>query len=72
MQAGFSLLEAGSVREKNVNNILYKNLMDAAIGAIAWWLLGFGFAYGSTSEDENSFIGVANYALWKEENTVVY
>jgi len=65
MQAGFSLLEAGSVREKNVNNILYKNLMDAAIGALAFWWFGFGFAYGH-SENDNVFIGTSNYALWKE------
>merc|ERR1719219_2002355 len=55
MQAGFSLLEAGSVREKNVNNILYKNLMDAAIGVLAFCSLGFGLAYGLAGD--GGFIG---------------
>jgi Amt family ammonium transporter len=54
MQAGFALLEAGSARSKNTINILFKNVLDAAIGAIAFWLLGYGFAYG---EDKGGFIG---------------
>lgn len=73
MQAGFSLLEAGAVREKNVGNILYKNLMDAAIGALAFWIFGFAFAYGSsTDKEDNVFIGATNFALSKEKDTVIY
>ena len=30
MQAGFATLSAGSIRAKNVKNILLKNLLDAA------------------------------------------
>lgn len=44
MQAGFALLEAGSVRSKNTKNILMKNLMDACLGAIIWWSWGHGVA----------------------------
>lgn len=29
MQAGFATLSAGSIRQKNVKNILLKNLLDA-------------------------------------------
>ena len=55
MQAGFALLEAGSVRQKNYQNILLKNLMDACIGGLVWWAIGFGLAYGSPKD--NGFIG---------------
>ena len=60
MQAGFSLVEAGSVRLKSNSNILIKNLFDACIGAVGWYLLGYGFAYGN--EDANGFIGDENFA----------
>jgi Amt family ammonium transporter len=66
MQAGFSMLEAGSVASKNVQNILYKNLMDACIGAMCFWILGYGLAYGDA--DDGSFIGSANFALSAESN----
>jgi len=45
---------------------LYKNLMDACVGAMAFWLLGYGFAYGNA--DDNKFIGTANFALSEETN----
>ena len=44
MQAGFGLLEAGSVRTKNTKNILLKNLLDACMGAIVWWAWGYAAA----------------------------
>eukprot|EP00549_Striatella_unipunctata_P007703 CAMPEP_0118701394 /NCGR_PEP_ID=MMETSP0800-20121206/17226_1 /TAXON_ID=210618 ORGANISM="Striatella unipunctata, Strain CCMP2910" /NCGR_SAMPLE_ID=MMETSP0800 /ASSEMBLY_ACC=CAM_ASM_000638 /LENGTH=460 /DNA_ID=CAMNT_0006602309 /DNA_START=45 /DNA_END=1427 /DNA_ORIENTATION=- len=59
LQAGFGLLEVGSVRAKNAQNIMMKNLMDAAVSAIAYWLIGYGIAYGGT----NSFIGDGIWAL---------
>lgn len=55
MQAGFALLESGSVRFKNYQNILLKNLMDACIAGLVWWALGYGFAYGDAKA--NGFIG---------------
>merc|ERR1719223_2251529 len=56
MQAGFGLLEAGSVRTKNTKNILLKNLLDACIGAIVWWAWGYAVAY-ETGKTPNKFIG---------------
>jgi len=47
MQAGFALVEAGFTRSKNTVNILYKNLMDFAIGSIIFWALGFGLMFGA-------------------------
>jgi len=60
MQAGFAMLEAGSVRSKNVKNVLLKNLLDACFGAIIWYLIGFGISGGG-----NEFMGTSadNYAL---------
>ncbi len=48
MQAGFGLLEAGFVRVKNTANILMKNVLDASLGAVVWWAVGFGFAFGGS------------------------
>lgn len=59
MQAGFAMLCAGSVRQKNVKNIMLKNLLDACGGAIGFYTLGYGFAYGTGS----TFIGSSNFAI---------
>jgi ammonium transporter, Amt family len=56
MQAGFAMVEVGSVRQKNAHNILIKNLFDAVAGAIAFWLVGYGFAFGQRGE-KGGFIG---------------
>jgi len=66
MQAGFAMLEAGSVRSKNVRNVLLKNMLDACFGAFIWYLFGFGFASGEDADSDTSgFIGndAANFAL---------
>ena len=64
MQAGFAMLCAGSVRTKNTKNILIKNVLDACVGAIAWFLFGYGFAFGKTEgHTPNSFIGSGNFAM---------
>ena len=44
MQCGFGMLEAGNVRLKNTKNILLKNLLDACIGALIWWMWGHATA----------------------------
>lgn len=45
MQAGFGLVEAGLTRAKNVANIMAKNLADMAVGALAFWAVGYGIAF---------------------------
>ena len=64
MQAGFAMLCAGSVRSKNTKNILIKNVLDACVGAFAWFIFGFGFAFGTTDGHKpNSFLGSGNFAM---------
>ncbi len=50
MQAGFAMVEAGLTRAKNVGNIMMKNMADMCIGAIAFWAVGYGLAFGSDSK----------------------
>jgi Amt family ammonium transporter len=61
MQAGFAMLCAGSVRQKNVKNIMLKNLLDACGAAIGFWSVGYAFAYDNNSSGNTSFIGTANF-----------
>jgi hypothetical protein len=64
MQAGFAMLEVGIVQPKNATNILFKNLIDASLAAITWWLVGYGVAFGT--DNGNHFIGTDNYAIDRE------
>jgi Amt family ammonium transporter len=56
-QAGFALLEAGTVRMKNAGHVAGKTVLTLGITVIAWWALGFGFAFG----DGNSFWGTTGF-----------
>ena len=59
MHLGFTMLEAGFTRMKNAANICAKNVMNIAIGLIAYWAIGFPFMFG----DGNSFIGYSGWFL---------
>ena len=54
MNAGFAMLESGSVRFKNVQVVLVKNMIHALLGGIIWWAFGFAFAFGDLN---GGFIG---------------
>ncbi|MGG3466002.1 ammonium transporter [Neobacillus pocheonensis] len=56
MEGGFSLLEAGFVRTKNAVNVTMKIFVDLTIGALAFWLIGFGVMFG---RDAFGFIGTS-------------
>ena len=66
MQAGYALIEGGAVRKKNRNAMLIKNLFNGCIAAVAFWLFGYGFGFGTPSY----FVGHDNsfYASWGFEN----
>ncbi len=49
MQAGFAMVETGMTRAKNAINIMMKNLMDFALGSLAYWAVGFGLMFGATT-----------------------
>ena len=46
MEGGFSLLEAGLVRTKNAVNVTMKIFVDLTVGALAFWVIGFGVMFG--------------------------
>ena len=58
MQPGFALCEAGFTRSKNTANILFKNFVDFMFGSLLFWLVGFGFMFGS---DGQGFIGMPHF-----------
>jgi Amt family ammonium transporter len=60
MQAGFAMVESGFSRSKNAANLLMKNLVDFAGGALLFFALGFGLMYGASA---GGFIGTDNFFL---------
>ena len=66
MQAGFAMLCAGSVRRKNAQNTMLKNLLDACGAAIAFFTVGYAFAFGGESNPNvdktvTTFLGTENF-----------
>ncbi len=49
MQTGFALLEAGTVSDRNVANIIVKNAVDVSVGGLIYWMFGYGLAFGEPS-----------------------
>lgn len=47
MHAGFAFLELGTVRKKNQVNALVKILADFSVSTVAYFLVGYGVAYGT-------------------------
>ena len=48
MHSGFAFLELGTVRKKNQVNALVKILVDFAISTVAYFVVGYGVAYGTS------------------------
>ena len=47
MHAGFAFLELGTVRRKNQVNALVKILVDFCVSTLAYFVVGYGVAYGT-------------------------
>jgi len=58
MQLGFTMLEVGMVARRNIQTILFKNIMDSCIAAISWLTVGYAFAWGSDASSISGFIGL--------------
>ena len=58
MHAGFAFLELGTVRNKNQVNALVKILVDFSVSTVAYFLVGYGVAYGT-----HFFVGAEQLAL---------
>ncbi|MXY69571.1 MAG: ammonium transporter [Acidobacteriia bacterium] len=59
MQAGFAFVESGFTRAKNAAHIMMKNVLDMSMGALAFWLIGFGIMFGAT----NGLFGTDHFLL---------
>ncbi len=75
MEGGFALLEAGFVRSKNAMSIIAKVIIDVTFGGIAFYIIGFGIAYGNsngwfafdtgiTTKDLGLGLTVSNKLFW--------
>ena len=60
MQPGFAMLEAGFSRAKNVTNVLMKNLVDYAVGSLAFFAVGYALMMGS---DWHGILGTDGWFL---------
>ena len=49
MEGGFTLFEAGFVHSKNAVSIIAKVMIDILFGGVAFYLVGFGIAYGKSN-----------------------
>jgi len=70
MQAGFALVEAGLTRAKSVANIMMKNLIDFCAGAVAFFAVGYAFAFGAPETSGiKKFIGLDGWFLGDNAGT---
>jgi ammonium transporter, Amt family len=68
MQAGFAMLEVGFSRMKNVGSVVAKILANMGIGVLAFWAVGFAFAF-SDGGPINTLIGTQGFFLTGEADT---
>ncbi|KAJ8602012.1 hypothetical protein CTAYLR_002766 [Chrysophaeum taylorii] len=78
LQGGFAMLESGGCRAKNAKNILLKNLMDACVGGLVYYVFGWGLAHGGETTNEKgapdgkTFLGDGQFMLLPHRNIEAY
>jgi len=60
MHAGFTMVEIGFTRAKNAVNIIMKNIVTVAVGAVTFFIVGFAFMFGDTL---GGIIGLNHFLL---------
>lgn len=66
MQAGFAMVESGFNAAKNTVNILFKNAMDLSVGALLFYLVGFGLMYpGSYGDVTNGYFAFGGIGIYE-------
>lgn len=59
MQAGFALVEGGLSRAKNSINVIMKIYLGTCFVGVAFWVVGYGLAFGSSTA---GWYGTSDYA----------
>ena len=67
MAAGFTMLESGMVRSKNVATICVKNISLFAIAGLMYWLVGYNLMYGIA---EGGYIGEL-FSVWSADDSAI-
>jgi ammonia channel protein AmtB len=65
------MIEAGAVTHKNRSAALIKNLYSVCLGAIVFWLFGYGFGFGNPDYfvgHEAKFYASQGFELYPEDN----
>jgi ammonium transporter, Amt family len=60
MQAGFALIESGTVRHKNSVNVALKNILDLCVSFPAFVVVGYSLMFGAS---QAGFIGTPTFFL---------
>jgi Amt family ammonium transporter len=67
MAAGFTMLESGMVRSKNVATICVKNISLFSIAGLMYWLVGYNLMYGI---EEGGYIGEL-FSVWSADDSAI-
>ncbi len=70
MQGGFAMVEAGLNAAKNTVNILFKNMMDLAVGVLLFFAFGYSLMYPG-SAFERGYFGFGGFGISEAAPEVV-